>query len=112
MIPLPPGCAVTYSVWVDVTKITKELIEWYKLIGGRSKITEFWNSRGQRSEETYLAYGNSKWCHYHQNGFGGVRLHFHGDDASVASMLIIKFFDIITNHNLKEVMERKEKDLA
>ena len=48
--------------------------------------------------------------HHHQNGAGGTRLHFHGDDASAASMFIMKFFDHITANNLREQMERHARE--
>jgi hypothetical protein len=105
MMPLPPGCRVNYSVWIDVKKLNNEIVEWYDLIGGRTKTDTFWNHRGNEQNVKYVAYGSGKWCHHHQNGAGGTRLHFLGEDASVASMFILKFMDIIDSHNLKEVNE-------
>lgn len=112
MISLPPGCTVTYAIWVDIKSLTPEVVEWYELIGGRVKEDRYWDMRGREQTKKYVAYGNCKWCHHHQNGEGGTRLHFHGDDASVASMCILKFLDIITNHNLREVQNRYERENA
>lgn len=112
MISLPPGCTVTYAVWIDIKEMTNEVVEWYELVGGRKKIDTYYDTRGKKVDTEYVAYGKAKWCHYHQNGFGGIRLHFSGEDASVASMFILKFLEIIDNHNLKEVMDRQERDLA
>jgi hypothetical protein len=112
MIALPPGCTVTYSIWIDVKKLDDEIIEWYKLIGGRVKEDRYWNARGKEQVQLYVAYGNSEWCYHHQNGAGGSRLHFHGNDASVASMFLLKFMDIVDNHNLKESQERYDRDHA
>lgn len=105
MIALPPGCTVTYSVWIDVKLLSNEIIEWYELIGGRVKEAKHWDSRGRERVVKFVAYGNGKWCHHHHNGLGGTRLHFLGDDASVASMCILKFMDQIDAHNLREVAE-------
>lgn len=107
MIPLPPGCTVVYPVWIDIDSLTKEVIEWYENVGGRTKTDTYWNNRGREHTSTYVAYGKSKWCHHHQNGLGGTRLHFSGEDATVASMFILKFLNKVTNHNLKEQMERQ-----
>lgn len=105
MIALPPGCSVNYSVWIDIDLLTKDIVDWYEVIGGRVKTDKFWDSRGKEQVVDYVAYGNGKWCHYHQNGSGGTRLHFLGEDVSVASMFILKFNECIMNHNLKEVDE-------
>ena len=105
MISLPPGCRVNYSVWIDIKKLNDEIVEWYNLIGGRVHTDTFWDHRGKLQNVKFVSYGKGKWCHHHQNGSGGTRLHFHGDDASVASMFILKFMDIIDSHNLKEVNE-------
>jgi hypothetical protein len=105
MIALPPGCRVNYSVWIDIDLLSTDIVDWYELIGGRVKEDTFWNSRGQEKNIKYVAYGRGKWCHHHQNGAGGTRLHFLGEDASVASMFILKFNECTMNHNLKEVGE-------
>lgn len=111
MIQLPPGCSVTYAVWIDVNELTDEIVSWYQTIGGEQKTQEYYDYRGKRINQHYVKYGNSKWCHHHHNGQGGTRLHFLGKDASIASMFILKFLDNIVSHNLEEVMERQEHDL-
>ena len=112
MIALPPGCTVTYAVWIDIKEMTNDVVDWYELVGGRKKTDSYYNHRGNKVNTEYVAYGNSKWCHYHQNGEGGVRLHFHGNDASLASMFLLKFMDIVSNHNLKVAMDQRERDEA
>jgi hypothetical protein len=109
MIALPAGCTVTYAIFIDVDKLTEEMVEWYQLVGGKIHRDQWYDLRGRPQLVTYVSYGKGKRCHHHQNGEGGTRLHFHGDDASAASMFIIKFFDHITNNNLQEHMERKER---
>ena len=113
MMSLPPGCTVTYSVWVDVDKLTDEMVEWYRLIGGTVTQGKWYNTRGREQSVYYVSYGKwGKRCHHHHNGTGGTRLHFHGDDASAASMFIIKFFDHVTANNLQQTMERYARETA
>ena len=112
MIALPPGCTVTYSVWIDVSSLSDDIIEWYRTLGEEIRYDTHYNSRGKEVLTPYVRYGQGKWCHHHHNGLGGSRLHFLGQDASVASMFILKFNECITNHNLREVMERQERELA
>lgn len=110
MIALPPGCTVTYAVYVDVNKLTDEMVDWYQLVGGTVYQDKFYDSRGREQTANYVSYGKGKRCHHHQNGAGGTRLHFHGDDAAAASMFILKFLDHITANNLQEVMERHARE--
>ena len=105
MISLPPGCKVNYPIWIDIDCMSKDIADWYEAIGGRVKTQQFWDYRGKEQKNFYVAYGNGKWCHYHQNGAGGTRLHFLGEDTGVAIMFILKFNTCITSHNLKEVDE-------
>ena len=112
MIALPQGCTVTYAVWVDVDKLNDEMVEWYKLVDGKVYQDRWYDSRGREQNVYYVSYGKGKRCHHHQNGTGGTRLHFHGDDASAASMFIMKFFEHVTNNNLTEVMERHARETA
>ena len=111
MMPLPPGCKVNYSVWLDIDKLTDDVVEWFKLIGGETKQDNYFNNRGNPVAVPYIRYGRGKWCHYHQNGAGGTRLHFMGEDASVASMCLLKFNERITSHNMQEAMERYQREV-
>ena len=106
MIPLPPGCTVSYAVWIDIDRLTNDMVEWYTLIGGKVYEDKWYDHRGREQSVNYVSYGKSKRCHHHQNGSGGTRLHFNGDDASVASMFIMKFFNHVIDNNLKEQMQR------
>lgn len=108
MIALPPGCTVTYSVWIDINEMTNDIIDWYKLVGGVVTQDAWYNHRGSKIVRDFVQYGKSKKCHYRQDGTGGIRLHFDGKDASVASMFLLKFMDIVVKHNLKEVQDRIE----
>lgn len=112
MIVLPPGCTVTYAVWVDIDQLTDEMIEWYAMIGGVVWKDKWYDMRGREQSVYYVSYGNGKRCHHHQNGAGGTRLHFHGDDASTASVFIMKFFEHVTDNNLREQMKRVAHEAA
>lgn len=112
MIALPPGCTVTYAVWIDVDQLTDEMVEWYVMIGGNVYQDRWYDHRGKENTVNYVSYGLGKRCHHHHNGTGGTRLHFHGDDASAASMFIMKFFEHITNNNLQEQMQRVAREAA
>lgn len=104
MIPLPPGCSVNFAITVDISNLTDEMIAWYEMIGGIITEKAYWTAR-KESVVKYVQYGKSKPCHRRQDGTKGVRLHFHGDDASVASMFIIKFLDYVEQTNLNIHME-------
>ena len=110
MIALPPGCTVNYSIWIDVDYLTDEMVEWYTMIGGIVWKDKWYDMRGREQSVNYVSYGKGKRCHHHHNGQGGTRLHFHGDDASAASMFIMKFFEHITANNLQEQMERLARE--
>lgn len=103
MIPLPAGCKVNYHIVIEIDSLTDDIGDWFVNVGGRAWGEEFWNYRGVRKVLPFVQYGNAKRCHHHQNGLGGVRLHFDGIDASVASMFILKYMDRIRTHNLKEM---------
>lgn len=105
MIPLPPGCSVNFAITIDLTELTTEMVEWYELVGGIVTEKKHWNYKGREMIVKYVKYGKSKPCHRRQDGTTGVRLHFHGDDASVASMFIIKFLDYVEQTNLNTYME-------
>ena len=106
MIALPRGCSVPFTVTIEIDELTDEMVDWFVIIGGKVTEKEWYDFRGNRRLQTYVQYGNGKPCHYHQNGLGGIRLQFHGNDASTASAFIIKFFDQVISTNLKEQMER------
>jgi hypothetical protein len=110
MIALPAGCTVNFPIWIDVDRLSTEMIEWYSMIDGEVKTSTYYDHRGTAKYEYFVRYGKAKFCHHHQNGSGGTRLHWHGDDAATASVFLIKFFEHVTQHNLKEQMERVALD--
>jgi len=105
MIRLPPGCTVSYNIVIDVTELTGDMIEWYRLIEGTVGHKEMYNHRDVRILTPVVAY-NAKPCYHMQDGTNNVRLHFRGADASTASLFLLKFNEYVVRHNLKEVEER------
>jgi hypothetical protein len=113
MISLPKGCTVTYAVWIDIKQMTDDVAAWYEPIGGTVELdSNYYDYKGRPITKKYVQYGRAKRCHYRQDGSGGIRLHFHGADVSVASMFLLKFSDIVENHNMQKVMEQYERDNA
>lgn len=48
--------------------------------------------------------GKDRRSYYLQGGTNHDLLHFHGTDASIASMFVLKFMDYIVTSNIKEAM--------
>lgn len=105
MIPLPPGCTVNYPIFIELDQLTEDMVAWYRLIGGTVTEKKYWTYQGRETVVKYVQYGKSKPCYRRQDGTDGVRLQFHGDDAHVASMFIIKFLEHVQQTNLDTHME-------
>lgn len=110
MIPLPPGCSVTYSIWIDIDNIDNSVLEWFTQIGGETKRESFHDHRGKLVTKDFVRYGNNKWCHHHSGGLFGTRLHFSGKDTSIATVFLLKFMQKVLKHNMQETMERFQRD--
>ena len=109
MIALPAGCGRTYAVFVEVDTLTKDMVEWYRSIGGTVTQDTLYDYRSKSIIRLYVSYGRGKRCFYHNNGHGHVRLHFRGEDAPVATMFIMKFLDTVIDHNMQENQENRNK---
>jgi hypothetical protein len=102
MIALPPGVTVNYFIAIEIDKLTADMVEWFDMIGGEVSYKSDWDWKGRESTKPLVKYGKGKQSYYRQDGSGGVRLNFHGDDASTASVFLIKFNEHVQQHNLKE----------
>jgi hypothetical protein len=102
MIALPPGVTVNYFIAIEIDRLTDEMIEWFEMIGGEVTYKMDWDWKGRESKKPLVKYGKGKQSYWRQDGSGGVRLNFHGDDASTASVFIVKFFEHVQQHNLNE----------
>lgn len=103
MMQLPPGVTVNYFIAIEIDRLTEEMVEWFETIGGQVGRELKWTRSGSIVDLPVVQYGQGKPSYYRQDGSGGVRLNFHGDDASAASMFILKFMEHVQQHNLKEV---------
>jgi hypothetical protein len=102
MIPLPPGCKVSYEIRFTVGELTDEMGEWFNMIGGQAVKKQFWDYRGREQYTLHVQYGKAKTSYVTKDGTNLTLIRFDGADASVASMFLIKFLDQIQTHNLKE----------
>ena len=102
MIPLPPGCVVNYPIFIDVDAVSDEMCDWFELIGGKVLTSKWYDWKGREHTVKNVQYGLSKPCHRYQDGSGKVKLHFHGNDATIASMFLIKFNEHVEQHNMKD----------
>lgn len=100
MIPLPPGVTVNYFIAIEVDRLTNDMVEWFELIGGEVSFKSDWDRKGREQTKPLVKYGKGKQSYYRQDGSGGVRINFHGDDASTASVFLIKFNEHIQQHNM------------
>ena len=103
MMQLPPGVTVNYFIAIEIDRLTEEMVEWFEIIGGKVGRELKWTRSGSTVDLPVVQYGQGKPSYYRQDGSGGVRLNFHSDDASAASMFILKFMEHVQQHNLKEV---------
>ena len=103
MIPLPPGVTVNFFIAIEVDNLTNDMVEWFQLIGGEVSHKMEWDRKGREHTKPLVKYGKGKQSYWRQDGSGGCRLNFHGDDASTASVFIIKFFEHVQQHNLDEM---------
>ena len=103
---LPPGCKVNYSIWIDVDKLSDDMCEWFDMIGGKVYHQEEYNfSREGLRTVPKVQYGKAKPSYHRQDGTGYVKINFNGDDASTASVFLIKFNEHVRAHNMKTEFE-------
>ena len=107
MIPLPPGCKVSYEIRFTVGELTDEMGEWFNMIGGQAVKKQFWDHRGREQYTLHVQYGKAKPSHKLANGNVQNIIRFSGDDASAASMFLLKFMDQIESHNMREYQDGK-----
>jgi hypothetical protein len=103
MIPLPPGCRLVYEIRFIVNELSNDMGEWFNMIGGQATRVQWWDSKGRTQYTNQVQYGKAKPSHKMENGSGEYIIRFSGEDASTASMFLIKFMDQIKTHNLKEM---------
>lgn len=102
MIPLPPGCKRSYEIRFKLTTLTDEIGEWFNMIGGKAWAKQEYDWRGRQILSNHVQYGKAKPSYTLKDGTNNVLLRFNGEDASAASMFLIKFFDQVLEHNFED----------
>ena len=105
MIPLPPGCTRAYEITFKVNTLTNEIGEWFLMQGGQAWALEDYDWRGRRTLQKYVKYGRAKASYVTKDGTGLTLIRFAGEDASTASVFLIKFFDNIIEHNFEDYLQ-------
>lgn len=104
MIPLPPGCKRTYEITFKVNQLTNEIGEWFLLQGGQAWAEQEYDWRGRQVLNKRVKYGRAKASYVTKDGTGLTLVRFAGEDASTASVFLIKFFDNIIEHNFEDYL--------
>jgi hypothetical protein len=104
MIPLPPGAKRFYEIRFRVRELTDEMGEWFNMIGGKAWAEQEHDYRGRQVLHKFVQYGRAKASHHLIDGTSSVLIRFNGEDASAASMFLIKFFDNIQEHNMQDYL--------
>jgi len=99
MIPLPPGCKVSYEIRFLVPELTDEIGEWFNMIGGHAGAIEEFDYRGRKHIVKQVQYGKAKPSYVTKDGTGLTLIRFTGEDASTASVFLLKFMEKIQSHN-------------
>jgi hypothetical protein len=102
MIPLPPGAVRNYEIRFKIKTLTKDIGNWFVLIGGQAWAEQEFDWRGRQVLNNYVQYGKAKASYTLKDSTDNVLIRFNGNDASAASMFLIKFFDDIIEHNMKD----------
>lgn len=102
MIPLPTGCRIAYEIRFYVSDIADEMVNWFNLIGGSATTIKWYNHLGQEQFKNQVQYGKAKPSYVTQDGTRLILVRFTQEDVAIASIFLIKFFDYIQSHNLKE----------
>lgn len=108
MIELPPGCTVGYEIKIVVSELTDDMGKWFVLQEGRAWATEEEDGFGRRRLTKHVQFGKAKASYHLRDGTNSVLIRFAGEDASTASLFLLKFFNEIINHNMAETMQRYE----
>ena len=72
------------------------------MIGGSAREVKNYDWRGKEYITTVVQYGQAKPSYDRKDGSDTTLIRFSGEDASAASMFLLKFIDQIQSHNLKE----------
>ena len=102
MIPLPPGCKRAYEITFKVNKLTDEMGKWFVMQGGEAWAEQEYDWKGRPVLHNFVKYGKAKPSYVTKDGTNLTLVRFAGEDASTASVFLIKFFDSIKDHNFED----------
>ena len=102
MIPLPPGCKRAYEITFKVKKLSDEMGEWFLMQGGKAWAEKEYDWKGRPVLHNCVQYGRAKPSYVTKDGTGLTLVRFAGEDASTASVFLIKFFEDIATHNFED----------
>jgi hypothetical protein len=108
VIPLPPGCKVSYEIRFFVSELTNEMGEWFNMIGGHAGAIEEFDYLGRKHIVKQVQYGKAKSSYVTKDGTGLTLIRFTGEDASTASVFLLKFMEQIQKHNFNIYKDGKE----
>lgn len=98
-----PIVTVHHPIVLEISQLTKEMINWFPSMGGVSYEEEHWDHLGKKKTITFVRYGTSKFCHHRKDGSNGVRLHFNSEYAPTATLFIMQFPKFVEQHNIKQL---------
>jgi hypothetical protein len=90
-----------------VPELTQDITEWFELVGGQTSSVKEYDWRGREHTIKQVQYGKAKPSYVTKDGTGLTLVRFNGEDASAASMFLIKFLDQIKSHNMKDYQDDK-----
>lgn len=103
MISLPPGVTVNHHVKLVIDDLTIEIFEWFRDLGARVWVEDWYDNKGRKHEQPYIRVGQGKPSYKLQDGSGNVLLDFRSEDASTALMFLMKFDQHVVSHNMKDL---------
>lgn len=105
MIPLPPGATRAYEIRIKVRELTDDIGNWFEMVGGRAWGIQDFDWKGRPILNKNVQYGKTKPSYHLKDGTGNVLIRFAGEDASTASMFLIKFYDDVIEHNMQDYLQ-------
>ena len=85
----------------------EEFLAWWQEIGGSLSYDEYYDSKGRAVKTPYLRYGIGRLSH-RSAGNPEFLIRFRAEDAGAALMMLMRWDNLIVNHNMREVERMKE----
>lgn len=78
--------------------------QWFITIGGQAWAELDYDYRGRQKTNNFVKYGRAKASYTTKDGTGLTLVRFAGEDASIASVFLIKFINDIVGHNFEDYL--------